>query len=54
MAWNLLFTSDIGLFSLFTIAFIILMAVYIVRYAAKHAKEEEKAKTMGTPAQGAH
>ena len=54
MAWNLLFTSDIGLFSLFTIAFIILMAVYIVRYASKHAKEEEKAKAMGNPAQGAH
>lgn len=42
MAWDLLLTSDIGLFSLFTIAFMIVMAIYIARYALKHAKEEEK------------
>jgi hypothetical protein len=42
MAWDLLFTSDIGLFSLATIAFMIVMAAYIARYALKHAKEEEK------------
>lgn len=42
MAWELLFTSDIGLLSLATIVFIVLMAVYIARYAAKHAREEEE------------
>ena len=35
MAWNLLFTSDIGLLSLFTIVFILGMAVYLIRYASK-------------------
>jgi len=42
MAWELLFTSDIGIFSLITIGFILVMAVYIWRYAVKHAKEEEQ------------
>ena len=42
MAWNLLFTSDIGLLSLFTIVFILGMAVYLIRYASKHSPDEEK------------
>ncbi len=42
MAWELLFTSDIGILSLITIGFILVMAVYIMRYAMKHAKDEEK------------
>ena len=42
MAWNLLFTSDIGLLSLFTIVFILGMAAYIGRYALKHMRDEEK------------
>jgi hypothetical protein len=42
MAWNLLFTSDIGLLSLFTIVFILGMAVYLIRYASKHSHDEEK------------
>jgi Na+/proline symporter len=41
MAWNLLFTSDIGLLSLFTILFILVMAVYIGFYAMKQANKEE-------------
>lgn len=40
MAWNLLLTSDIGLLSLFTIAFMVLMAAYMFRYAMRHASEE--------------
>jgi len=40
MAWNLLLTSDIGLLSLFTILFIIVMAIYIGRYAAKQAEKD--------------
>lgn len=54
MAWDLLFTSDIGLLSLFTIAFILVMAVYIARYAAKHVKEEEGAKGGPRHAAGMH
>jgi hypothetical protein len=42
MAWDLLFSSDIGLLSLFTIAFILVMAVYIGRYVSQHIKEEAK------------
>ena len=40
MAWQLLFTSDIGLLSLFTIAFILMMGAYIGRYAVKHMRED--------------
>jgi hypothetical protein len=42
MAWELLFTSDIGILSLITIGFILVMAVYIWRYAMQHAKQEEQ------------
>jgi hypothetical protein len=44
MAWNLLFTSDIGLLSLFTIGFILVMGVYIGRYALQHMKSDAKAQ----------
>lgn len=44
MAWELLFTSDIGLLSLFTIGFILVMGAYIGRYAMKHIKEDEGPK----------
>ncbi len=47
MAWNLLFTSDIGLLSLFTIGFILVMAVYLARYAAKHLQDEERGLSGG-------
>ncbi|WP_374328428.1 DUF3149 domain-containing protein [Azonexus sp.] len=53
MAWNLLFTSDIGLLSLFTILFIIVMAIYIGIYAAKQANKEGSG-TSAKPHQGAH
>lgn len=53
MAWNLLFTSDIGLLSLFTIAFILVMAAYIGRYASKHIKDEERTQGGVGPAPGA-
>lgn len=42
MAWNLLFTSDIGLLSLFTILFMIVMAAYIGRYAVRHMQSEAR------------
>lgn len=40
MAWNLLFTSDIGLLSLFTILFMLVMLAYIARYVSQHIKAE--------------
>lgn len=54
MAWDLLLTSDIGLFSLFTIIFMIVMAVYIARYALRHAKDEEKELGDANHASGLH
>lgn len=42
MAWELLFTSDIGLLSLLTIGFILVMAVYILRYVSQHMKSESR------------
>ncbi|ANQ84515.1 DUF3149 domain-containing protein [Azoarcus olearius] len=45
MAWRELFGSDIGLLSLFTIGFVLVMGVYIYRFAVRHmAEDEQKAK----------
>lgn len=46
MAWNLLFTSDIGLLSLFTILFMLVMLVYIARYVSRHIKSEAKSQIL--------
>lgn len=54
MAWNLLLTSDIGLLSLFTIVFMVVMAVYIYLYAMRHAKEEEHDHAAPIDASHAH
>lgn len=48
MAWDLLFSSDIGLLSLFTIAFILVMGAYIGRYVVKHMKEESEPGRIGS------
>lgn len=53
MAWELLFTSDIGILSLITIGFILVMAVYIWHYAVKHAKEEQELSSH-KPVAGVH
>ncbi len=50
MAWELLFTSDIGLLSLFTIVFILGMAWFIGVYVSKHMKDEEGKKSISGPA----
>jgi hypothetical protein len=42
MAWQLLFGSDFGLFSLFVIAFVIVMAIYLIGFVNKHAEEDAK------------
>lgn len=47
MAWQLLFGTDIGLLSLFTIGFVVVMGAYIYRYAMKHAQEEEQQHKVG-------
>ncbi len=45
MAWKLLFGSDIGLLSLFTILFVLLMAGYFMwMFAKKIAEEEQQSK----------
>lgn len=41
MAWNMLFTSDIGLFSLIGIVFMIGMAIWFVRFYNMKMNEEE-------------
>jgi heme/copper-type cytochrome/quinol oxidase subunit 2 len=41
MAWQILFGSDIGLLSLGTIAFVIVMAIYFIIYFNKKAVEDE-------------
>lgn len=42
MAWQLLFGSDIGLLSVFTIVFIVLMAVFFVRFFTKKMDEDAR------------
>lgn len=44
MAWKLLFGSDIGLLSLFTILFTLWMGWFMYRYAVKHAEQDAKEK----------
>ena len=41
MAWQILFGSDIGLMSLGTIAFVILMAIYFIVYFNRKAAESQ-------------
>ena len=41
MAWDLLISSDMGLFSLFVIVFIIGMAVWFSRFFSRKMREEE-------------
>lgn len=41
-AWKLLFGSDIGLLSVFTIGFILVMAVYLLVYFNKKADEDAR------------
>lgn len=42
MAMQILFGSDIGLLSLGTIGFVIVMAIYLMRFAKKHAEEDAR------------
>jgi hypothetical protein len=42
MAWQLLFGSDIGLFSVFTIGFVIVMMIFFIAFFSKHIDEDAK------------
>lgn len=42
MAWQLLVGSDIGLLSLFTIGFVIVMAIYLIGFFKKKAEEDAR------------
>jgi hypothetical protein len=42
MAWKELFSTDIGLLSLFTIGFILVMGGYLYRFAKRHMAEDEQ------------
>ena len=42
MALKELFSTDIGLLSVFTIGFVIVMAVYIIGYAKKHMEDDAR------------
>jgi len=41
-AWKLLISSDIGLMSLFTIGFVIVMGGWMVRFYRKNAEEDAR------------
>lgn len=41
-AWKLLIGSDIGLLSLFTIGFCVVMAVYLIGFVKKKAEEDAR------------
>jgi len=47
VAWKELFTTDIGLLSVFTIGFIIVMAAYLLRFALRHMADEEREHPTG-------
>ncbi len=45
MAWQLLFGSDIGLLSLFTIGFVIVMAIFLIGFVKKNAEADAQKAT---------
>lgn len=47
MAWRELFGSDIGLLSLFTIGFVVVIGGYIYRFAVRHIAEDEQKARLG-------
>jgi len=42
MAVKELFSTDIGLLSVFTIGFVVVMAVYLIGFVKKHAEEDAR------------
>lgn len=44
MAWQELFSTDIGLLSVFTIGFVVVMAVYIGKYVSNKMDEDARSQ----------
>lgn len=42
MAWQELFGTDIGLLSVFTIGFVLVMGVYLSKYVSKKMEEDAR------------
>lgn len=42
MAWQELFSTDIGLLSVFTIGFVLVMAIYIGKYVSNKMDEDAR------------
>ncbi|MDR2638120.1 MAG: DUF3149 domain-containing protein [Zoogloeaceae bacterium] len=42
MAWKELFSTDIGLLSVFTIGFVLVIAVFFMRYFSKKIEEDTR------------
>ncbi|MBL8398909.1 MAG: DUF3149 domain-containing protein [Candidatus Accumulibacter sp.] len=42
MAWEILVSTDYGLFSLFVIAFVIVMSIWFSMFFSKKIREEER------------
>jgi len=42
MAMEILFGSDIGLLSLFTIGFVVAMAIFLINYISKKVEEDAR------------
>lgn len=50
MAWKELVSTDIGLLSLFTIGFVVVMGGYLLRFVLRHmAEDERKARGANSP-----
>lgn len=47
MAWQLLIGSDIGLLSLFTIGFVIVMGFYLVGFIKRNAEKDAREAAAG-------
>lgn len=47
MAWKELFSADIGLLSLFTIGFVVVMGTYIGRFVKRHVAEDQRIHGQG-------
>jgi len=45
MIWTILLTSDVGLMSLFTILFMVGMAVFLFAYAMRHMASDARQNT---------
>lgn len=42
MAWNLLFSTDYGLFSVFVIAFVVVMGIWFSYFFSKKMSEDSR------------